>query len=260
MEGNRRKIILVDDINLHLLSTKDRLKSHYEVYPAQTAEKLFEILNGVMPDLILLDINMPYQDGYYIIEKLKSSTRFVDIPVIFLTGKRDKESVIKGLNSGAADMVFKPYSTEELIKTIEHQLDPVGHESPKPMILAVDDSPSILQTINYALHDMYRVYTMSEPEKLKKLLEVITPDLFLMDCKMPVLSGFELVPIIRRIPAHEETPIVFLTSEGTVDHVSVALGVGANDFLVKPIDEEVLRQKVALHLRDYKALRLIRTL
>jgi len=64
---------------------------------------------------------------------------------------------------------------------------------------------------------------------------------------MPELSGFDCVPIIRAIEGHEDTPIIFLTSEGTVDNISTA-ALGACDFVVKPFNPDVLRKKIAKHL------------
>ncbi len=129
-----------------------------------------------------------------------------------------------------------------------------------PIILAVDDNPSILKTLNELLHRQYKVYTLPKPEMLEVLLNNVVPDLFLLDCKMPVLSGFDLVPKIRAFPGHEKTPIVFLTSEGTIDTVNAAVHFGASDFIVKPVDETVLREKLALHTSDYMMRRHLRTL
>jgi DNA-binding response OmpR family regulator len=164
------------------------------------------------------------------------------------------------MNLGAVDYIKKPFIDSDLIDCIEYQLDPYKHEKYKPVVLAVDDNPSILKAVNYLLNDQYKVYTLAEPEKLKTLLGIITPDLFLLDCKMPVLNGFDLVPIIRSFYDHEETPIVYLTSEGTIDNISVAIHLGACDFIVKPIDETVLREKIALHLKDFIIRRRIRSL
>ena len=259
MGENRRKILFVDDVSFTLVSVKDRLRKHYEVYPAESVEKMFEILDHVKPELILLDVNMPDVDGFEAIEKLKANDRFASIPVIFLTSKKDKKSIVKGMSLGAVDFVTKPFSGPELMECIEYQFNPEKREANKPIILAVDDNPSILKSVNYLLNDKYRVYTLPNPEKLKDLLKMITPDLFLLDCKMPI-HGFDLVPIIRDRQAHRETPIIFLTSEGTIDNLSVAMHLGACDFIVKPIDEEVLREKIALNVEGFMMRRRIRLL
>jgi DNA-binding response OmpR family regulator len=261
MKDTRKKAILVDDMTFYLLSTKERLKKHYEVFPAGSSADLFELLKNVIPDIILLDINMPDCDGYETIKKLKEDAEYSDIPVVFLTANDDKQSVIKGINLGAADYVKKPFTDTELIECIEYQLNPGKlADGNKPIVLAVDDCPSILKSVNYLLNDRYKVYTLNESEKLNALLGIIKPDLFLLDCKMPVLSGFDLVPIIRRHVDHEETPIVYLTSEGTIDNISVAIHLGACDFIVKPIDDAVLREKMALHLKDFRIRRRIRSI
>ena len=96
-EKKQRKIILVDDVNFHLVNTKLRLKNHYEAYPAQSAEILFDILENIIPELILLDINMPGIDGFKILRKLKSDHRYIDIPVIFLTSHKSKENIVLGM-------------------------------------------------------------------------------------------------------------------------------------------------------------------
>jgi len=260
MDGERRKIILVDDVNYVLATIKQRLQSVYEVYPAQTGEILFELLEKVTPELIIMDIQMPDESGFDLIQKLKADNRYKDIPVIFLSGnKTDRKSVYKGMSLGAADFITKPINNEKLIDCIESHLDPERSGENMPIILAVDDNPSILQTINHLLCDDHKVYTLPHPQAITDVLDRVVPDLFLLDCHMPVMHGFELVPMIRSYPEHENTPIVFLTSEGTIDNVSVATSIGASGFIVKPIDEDVLRNKIDSVLVDYIARRRIRS-
>ena len=116
------------------------------------------------------------------------------------------------------------------------------------IILAVDDSAVMLKTISSLLSKEYKVYGMTDPTRLEIFLKQITPELFLLDYKMPLRSGFDLIPIIRGFKEHKETPIIFLTSEGTSDHVSGALSLGACDFMVKPFQENILLEKIAKHI------------
>ena len=121
----------------------------------------------------------------------------------------------------------------------------------KPVILAVDDNSSVLKSINFFLRELYTVRTLVDPEKLQGLLEAITPDMFIFDYNMPELNGFDLIRLIRSVPEHENTPVIFITSEGKAEHISEALSLGACDYFVKPIDGELLREKVAIHLDGY---------
>jgi len=122
MDSNRDKIILVDDNLANLTIGRNLLKTFYDVYPAPSAEKLFEILDVVSADLILLDIEMPEMDGYEVIKKLKADQNYKEIPVIFLTSKSDESSEMEGFDLGAVDYVSKPFSGPLLLKRIENQL------------------------------------------------------------------------------------------------------------------------------------------
>jgi len=65
---------------------------------------------------------------------------------------------------------------------------------------------------------------------------------------MPGINGFDIVPIIRKFEKHKNTPIIFLTSTRTSDHILTAAALGASDFIVKPINVNILREKVAKHI------------
>jgi len=122
MDNVRHKIIMVDDNLSTLQMGWEMLKAFHEIYPAPSAAKLFEILANVLPDLILLDIEMPETDGYAAIRKLKTDPRTAGIPVIFLTSLTNETNELEGFNLGAVDYVTKPFSGPLLLKRIEHQL------------------------------------------------------------------------------------------------------------------------------------------
>jgi len=257
-----KKIIYVDDVNYSLVSVKSRIGTHYDIHPAQSVADMFELLKKFKPDLILLDINMPDIDGYEAIKILKADKNHADIPVIFLTSSSDRESIVKGLSLGAVDYVIKPFTASQLIESIENQINPrkkkeimLEQDDSKPSVLVVDDVSSMLRAIQYALHDKYKVYMLSKSEDVIDFLRHKTPDLFLLDYLMPVLNGFDLIPIIRALPQHSDTPIIMITTEGTLDHVHEAMALGASDFIVKPFKPKELTDKVARHLRISKEFR-----
>jgi CheY-like chemotaxis protein len=255
--NTRKTIIIVDDISFQLMSIKDRLKAQYKVYPAQSVEILFSILEQVFPDLILMDLNMPAVDGYEAIEMLKSDV-YAMIPVIALSSSCDKKSAAKAKSSGAADFLPKPFGDTDLIDAIEFQLNPQIRAKDKPIILAIDDEPSILKSIQSFLNTNYKVYTLPFPGKIKDILNMVMPDLFLLDCNMPKISGFDLIPVIRKYPEHADTPIIFSTTENTSDNISTAIALGAKDYILKPINPDILRNKLEIHLDGYIIQRRIR--
>ena len=122
MDVTRNRIILVDDNVITLDTCRNMLKQYHEVFPAPSASKLFEILERVIPDLILLDVDMPEVNGFEVIKILKSDASYSGIPVIFLTANSDVSSELEGFDLGAVDYVTKPFSGPLLLKRIENQL------------------------------------------------------------------------------------------------------------------------------------------
>ncbi|MDR2529017.1 MAG: response regulator [Synergistaceae bacterium] len=122
MSDDRGTIMIVDDNMTNLATGKAMLKDYYKVYPVPSAEIMFDLLENVLPDLILLDIEMPEMDGYDALKKLKDSPQWEQIPVIFLTQKIDEDSELQGLSMGAIDYVTKPFSAPLLVKRIENHL------------------------------------------------------------------------------------------------------------------------------------------
>jgi len=118
----RKKIVIVDDNAANLSIGRNLLKTFYEVYPAPSAAKLFEILQKIIPDLILLDVDMPEMNGYEALKIMKANPRFTAIPVIFLTAKDDEDSEVKGFDLGASDYVTKPFSGPLLLRRIANLL------------------------------------------------------------------------------------------------------------------------------------------
>jgi len=75
---------------------------------------------------------------------------------------------------------------------------------------------------------------------------------------MPVLNGFDLIPMIRALPDHKDTPIIIITTEGTLEHVNEAMSRGASDFMVKPFKPKELNDKVGKHIRIANELKKIK--
>lgn len=122
MTTGQKTIIVVDDNNANLVACKKILKPYYEVYPVPSAAKMFDLMEHVKPDLILLDVDMPDMNGYEAAGKLKQNNAFKEIPIIFLSGRDDATSEMFGLNMGAKDYIHKPFVSEMLLKRIEIHL------------------------------------------------------------------------------------------------------------------------------------------
>jgi putative two-component system response regulator len=118
-----KTIFVIDDSDTNLSMAETVLEDKYSVMTMPSAAKMFSFLEKITPDLILLDIEMPEINGFTALEGLKSSTKWSEIPVIFLTGRNDAEIEARGLEMGAVDFVTKPFSAPVLLNRIKIHLD-----------------------------------------------------------------------------------------------------------------------------------------
>jgi putative two-component system response regulator len=118
-----KTIFIVDDNNVNLLTAENALSDHYNVYTLPSAHGMFELLNDLIPDMILLDIIMPEISGYDAMRLLKADIRYSHIPVIFLTSKKDPGTEAQGFELGAVDFITKPFSGIVLLNRIKTHLN-----------------------------------------------------------------------------------------------------------------------------------------
>jgi len=118
----QKTIFVVDDNDTNLSAAKDALKEHYRVMTLPSAAKMFALIEKIMPDLILLDIEMPAMDGFAALHQLKGNAEQADIPVIFLTGVTDPSVEVRGFELGVVDFVTKPFSAPVLLNRIRTHL------------------------------------------------------------------------------------------------------------------------------------------
>ena len=105
------RILLVDDSPMNLILLQGILGDNYDTFVAESAEQALTVLENLIPDLILLDVEMPGMNGYELISKLKSDPRWIDIPVIFLTAQEGRDKEEEAFLLGAVDYIQKPIST-----------------------------------------------------------------------------------------------------------------------------------------------------
>ena len=151
MKNERQKIIIVDDNMANLTMGRDILKTFYDITPVTSALKLFEIIEKIKPDLILLDVEMPEMDGYQTIKKLKTDKNLKDIPVFFITAKSDETSELQGFDLGAADYISKPFSAPLLLKRISNILSLEQHK--KDLIASQAELKDYAENLEKKVHE-----------------------------------------------------------------------------------------------------------
>jgi putative two-component system response regulator len=110
-------VFLIDDNMTNLMMGKGALKDTYKTFTMPSAEKMFELLKNIRPDIILLDVMMPGMTGIEAIKILKSG-EYKDIPVLFLTGTVDEGMEKQCRELGAADYIQKPFTVEDILARV----------------------------------------------------------------------------------------------------------------------------------------------
>ncbi|MDR2648305.1 MAG: response regulator [Clostridiales bacterium] len=118
-----QSVLVVDDNPVNLKMIQEILKDMYKVYPAPSGERAINFLERTIPDLILLDIEMPGMNGLAVINRLKQDARWLEIPVIFLTVLDDRVKEEQAFQMGAVDYIHKPVSAGVMLKRIHLHIE-----------------------------------------------------------------------------------------------------------------------------------------
>jgi diguanylate cyclase (GGDEF)-like protein len=172
MANDKKKIIAVDDNIENLTVLKNILKNTYDIFPTSTASNMFDLLEHFLPDLILLDVEMPDMNGYEAAEKLKSNEKYKQIPVIFLTIRDDIQSEIEGLRLGAVDYIHKPFVAPLLLQRIKTHLALADYQKIEVISIATVTAMKHIRE-GFVLVDADNNYLSSNPAMAKILPGVI---------------------------------------------------------------------------------------
>lgn len=123
MDGEKDRLLVVDDSAINLASIEMKLKEYYDVVPVNSGNRALRYLKDNKPDLILLDIKMAEKDGIETLKEIRQLSNGRDIPVIMLTAKSDKWSIVESQKLGIYDYVLKPFDTEDLHERIQRALE-----------------------------------------------------------------------------------------------------------------------------------------
>jgi twitching motility two-component system response regulator PilH len=115
-----QKILIVDDSKTELYHLTDVLgKRGYSVRTAENGEEAMRKLGEDKPDLILMDVVMPGQNGFQLTRSITRDPRFADVPVIMCTSKNQETDKVWGMRQGARDYIVKPVNGDELVAKIK---------------------------------------------------------------------------------------------------------------------------------------------
>jgi two-component system, chemotaxis family, chemotaxis protein CheY len=112
--------------------------------------------------------------------------------------------------------------------------------------LVVDDSTVVRKIARRILEELdFQVVEAEDGEKALEACKNAIPEAILLDWNMPNMDGYEFLGNLRRMPGGDAPKVVFCTTENDIDHISRALAAGANEYIMKPFDKEIISAKFA---------------
>jgi len=196
-----KTIFVVDDSMLYLMAAQKALEDSYNIVTVSSAVSMFETLETNKPDMIVLDIIMPDMNGIDALRKLKSDVRYANIPVIFLTGKKDDETEALGFEVGAVDFITKPFSKPVFLNRIKTHLniEDVIHERTEKLLRLQGGLVSILAN----MVENRDTLTGRHIERTTKYMEILLKAMYDQKLYTEVLDTWDFESIIWSARLHD---------------------------------------------------------
>lgn len=211
-----------DDSNIRELVVYTLESTGFQAHGFEDGSSFLEALALETPELVLLDIMLPGEDGLEILKKLKNSSKTKDIPVIMVTAKGSEYDKVVGLDSGADDYVTKPFGMMELISRIKAVLRRSGKQQDKTK-LSVGGICLDTKKHEVKVDGENAVLTLKEFELLEKLMRnqgiVLTRDQLLTE-----IWGYDFDGETRTVDVHIRTLRQKLGEQGSL--IKTVRGVG----------------------------------
>ncbi|MBX3520564.1 MAG: PleD family two-component system response regulator [Xanthobacteraceae bacterium] len=270
------RVLIVDDVRANLKLLEVRLSAEYfEVVTATSGAEAIDIAERGLCDIILLDVMMPGMDGFETARRLKSSAATLHIPIVMVTALDQPSDRVRGLEAGADDFLTKPVNDLALITRVRslsrlkvvidelrmravtsHEIgvtpdvaDTTNETGEGGKILIVDDRQSSAERLHDALAGKHAVDVESNPQEALFRLADGGYDLLLLNLDLQNFDALRLCGQVRSLERTRHLPILLTTEPGDQARLLRGLDLGANDYVVRPIDKNELVARVRSQIK-----------
>ena len=271
------RILVVDDIlpNVKLLEAK-LMSEYYSVLTAMNGFEAIEVAKAEQPDLILLDVMMPKMDGFEACRRLKADPATAHIPVVMVTALDQPTDRVRGLEVGADDFLTKPandlalFARVRSLVRVKMMIDELrlrdetcrelGFESGyadisddmlKGRLLIVDDRASAARALAATISDRLNIQCeiVDNRDDALACVKREASEIVLINSGLESYDGLRLCSEIRSHPAARQSAIVLMVDHNDFKTISASLDLGANDYVMRPVDDNELIARCRSQLR-----------
>jgi CheY-like chemotaxis protein/signal transduction histidine kinase/CHASE3 domain sensor protein len=265
----RRVLVVDDDARLRDSVAQLLAGVDVEIATAGTVDEALTKLGATTFDCIVTDLALPDRSGFELLETLATHERYSMPPVIVYTGRQLTSDEETRLRKYSRSIIVKgTRSPERLLDEVTLFLHQVESDLPaerRRMLEATRDREAVFEgrTVLVVEDDVRNVFALTSVLESKGVTVAVARngkealaavdrgriDLVVMDVMMPEMDGIEATREIRKNPAHAKLPIIMLTAKAMKDDQERSLAAGANDFLAKPLDVEMLLSLLRVWMR-----------
>lgn len=236
---------------LHLQNVLQKNGFRTRVFSEPTQfQTLFTEPNAEPPAAVIMDMIFPDGDlaGAEAVSHIKNLGKDSETQVIIVSVRDDIAGRLAAFRAGASRYLVKPVNSERIVDILDAL---TGRQPSKPYrVLLIDDDPLIVNAHAAELQAAgMEVKTSTQPLDILNILDNFSPDVAVLDVYMPEVSGPELAAIIRERDDYLNLPILFLSGETDMTQQLLALSLGGDDFLVKPVQPRHLVAAVSARAR-----------
>jgi CheY-like chemotaxis protein len=233
-------VLIVDDDMQTLKTMSAYLLGTARVATALGARQALDYVHQNSVDLILLDVEMPIMDGFKTLEQFQKIEECINVPVVLVTGRRDKTTILNSSMMGVDGYLAKPVDKETLVNKVREICDSREIKQDKKTVLMIDDDMSYLKQVNSLLKDNYNVIMINSAKLALNYLISHTPDIILLDYQMPLYNGANVMNMIQKNNPNKRIPVIILSSALNREALADCYAYSPAGYLVKPASKEVL--------------------
>lgn len=269
---SQQQALIVEDMDVMRKIVVEQLRKmgFGQVYQAENGRRALELLEELPIDIVLMDWGMPNGGGADLLKAIRKQAKWQHLPLMLVTANTHRSMIQEAIKYGVVDIIAKPFTSKTLqdrvlqalqvepqsvnfasaeapesleIKTLTPE---VINEPVKNTVLIVDDAVDNLAFMVGLLKDTYRILVAKDGQTALNLCQSSNaPDIVLLDIMMPGMDGYQVLKAMREHPQSQSIPVIFVSALHEIANQIQGLQGGAIDYLVKPVQPDILKLRLA---------------